>query len=206
MEVLSINPWKEDRVIKRRIRMILSGLVVAASTSVTLMGGMTLAAAAPAAPTAPAVARSTTETAPDASTSLTEKAGQNIQAGSADSRNGQTDFRTEQSVLSRLSPPGTGANQQSAPYVVWVHNRTSVNLDIKVFWAEIGVPNRQETGGTVYAGQYASYRLGGDTGCGTVLAYVLHVYYEGQLVANTGIVYPNSSDGSSCSDVWGIGK
>lgn len=93
----------------------------------------------------------------------------------------------------------------AAPYVVWLDNRTAVNLDIEVAWAQLNVSGVQRTGGVVFAGQVAPFILGGADGCATVYAYVLVVRYQGQYIGDTGVRQPDASDGDACSDAYAVG-
>jgi hypothetical protein len=92
-----------------------------------------------------------------------------------------------------------------APYIVWLDNRSSLNLEVEIAWVQLNVGGVQRTGGVVYAGQAGPFVLGGANGCATVYAYVLVVRYQGNYVGDTGVVQPDSSDGEACGDAYAVG-
>jgi hypothetical protein len=110
-----------------------------------------------------------------------------------------------ESPLPRLSGSGTDTSEANAPYVVWLDNQSGANLEARLHWGQRNVSGVQQTGGVVYTGQVAPFRLGGPDGCAVVYAYVLQIYYQGQLLDSTGVVQPSDDDGAACSDAYGVG-
>jgi hypothetical protein len=96
------------------------------------------------------------------------------------------------------------AAQRTAPYVVWMDNRTSMNLQVKRYWVQLGMPGVQEASGMLNA-KHGLDRIGGPADCRLITAYIVDVYYQGRLEATTGTVFPDIADGAPCDDVWVIG-
>lgn len=98
---------------------------------------------------------------------------------------------------------GTRSAAQTAPYVVWVQNQTSLTLGIRLYWEQTNISGVVQMDAALGGGQEAPYIL---DQCSLIIDYLLFIYYNGELVARTpNIVYPGQiADGSQCQDYWGI--
>lgn len=102
-------------------------------------------------------------------------------------------------------PTAQAAAEAANPYVVVIQNRSTDKIDIKVYWVQSNVNGALNTGGPVAGGAQYAFRLGGNDGCKLMIAYIVEVYYEGNLAASTPIIDPiNDKDGMKCTDVWDV--
>lgn len=108
----------------------------------------------------------------------------------------------ELDVAKQLALKSYNAN---GPYVIWVDNRTSSTVTAKLYWVDTLVEGAQHRTAPVGGSVTLPLAIGGTNGCRTMLAYILEIYFDGELAASTGIVERNSRDDDEpCIDAFAI--
>jgi hypothetical protein len=99
----------------------------------------------------------------------------------------------------RVAAEGLTVLQTS--FVVWLENRTSSYVTTHLYWRDVYSSYIHQTEAGVSPGQVVPHIT---SACGTVVAYILDAYVNGQYVGSTGATQPIETDGPPCSDAWVI--
>lgn len=99
----------------------------------------------------------------------------------------------------RIAAEGLTVLQTS--FVVWLENRASSFVTTRLYWRDVYSSYIHQTEAGVSPGQIVPHIT---SACGTVVAYILDAYMNGQYIGSTGATEPDGTDGAPCSDAWMI--
>ena len=125
---------------------------------------------------------------------------------------------TARYTVSESDPTGRGVTTEAAEgqfYAVWLRNGTDYTLTVTIYFITSTSPDVvQENTRVSPPHEDIPFVLGGAGQCDRLVAYVIGVFYEGQLVLRipeSDVMTPqlasevNPADAEPCIDLWAIG-